>query len=101
MSLERDSPVRRMSPRWAESPPRRRPSWWLGWPRWISGKASLTTYVRVPHEDERARRVQEVRTFASTVSAGLPGLTSCVMEATSSYWKLPFCLLADDIECQA
>src|SRR5438045_1585872 len=36
------------------------------------GKASLVACVRVPHEDKPGRRVQEVRTFATTTAA-LPG----------------------------
>ena len=71
------------------------------------GKATLTACVRVPHEDKPGRRLQEVRTFATTTPALLElhdwlmcqGVTLCVMEATSTYWKPPFYLLEDDIEC--
>jgi transposase len=71
------------------------------------GKATLTACVRVPHEDKPGRRRQEVRTFATTTPALLElhdwlmcqGVTLCVMEATSTYWKPPFYLLEDDIEC--
>ena len=71
------------------------------------GKASLTACVRVPHEDKPGRRRQEVRTFATTTRALLglqdwlvcQGVTLCVMEATSAYWKPPFYLLEDAIEC--
>ena len=71
------------------------------------GKASLTACVRVPHEDKPGRRLQEVRTFATTTPALLElqdwlvcqGVTLCVMEATSTYWKPPFYLLEDAVEC--
>jgi len=71
------------------------------------GKASLTACVRVPHEDKPGRRRQEVRTFATTTRSLLElqdwlvcqGVTLCVMEATSAYWKPPFYLLEDAIEC--
>jgi transposase len=70
------------------------------------GKASLVACVRVPREGKPGRR-QEVRTFATTTRALLglqdwlvcQGVTLCVMEATSSYWKPPFYLLEDTIEC--
>jgi transposase len=71
------------------------------------GKATLTACVRVPHEDKPGRRLQEVRTFATTTPALLElhdwlvcqGVTLCVMESTSTYWKPPFYLLEDDVEC--
>ncbi len=71
------------------------------------GKAALTACVRVPHENKPGRRVQEARTFATTTAALLElrdwlicqGVTLCVMEATSTYWKPPFYLLEDAIEC--
>ncbi len=71
------------------------------------GKASLVCCVRVPHEDKPGRRVQEVRTFATTTRSLLElqdwlvcqGVSLCVMEATSSYWKPPFYLLEDAVEC--
>jgi transposase len=71
------------------------------------GKATLTACVRVPHEDKPGRRLQEVRTFATTTPALLglrdwlacQGVTLCVMEATSTYWKPPFYLLEDAVEC--
>jgi transposase len=52
-------------------------------------------------------RRQEVRTFATTTQSLLglqdwlvcQGVTLCVMEATSSYWKPPLYLLEDAIEC--
>ena len=70
------------------------------------GKASLVACVRVPHEDKPGRRRQEVRTFATTTRSLLglqdwlvaQGVTLCVMEATSAYWKPPFYLLEDAIE---
>jgi transposase len=71
------------------------------------GKASLVACVRVPHEDKPGRRCQEVRTFATTTAALLElrdwlacqGVVLCVMEATSTYWKPPSCLLEDAVEC--
>jgi transposase len=71
------------------------------------GKASLVACVRVPHEDRPGRRRQEVRTFATTTRALLElqdwlvaqGVSLCVMEATSAYWKPPFYLLEDAVEC--
>jgi transposase len=65
------------------------------------GKASLVACVRVPLETVPGRRRQEVRTFATTTRALLElrdwlvcqGVTRCVMEATSTYWKPPFYLL--------
>jgi transposase len=71
------------------------------------GKASLVACVRVPHEDKPGRRRQEVRTFATTTRSLLglqdwlvaQGVSLCVMEATSTYWKPPFYLLEDAVEC--
>src|SRR5689334_20735812 len=71
------------------------------------GKASLTACIRVPHEDKPGARRQEVRTCATLTPALLElrdwlvcqGVTLVVMEATSAYWKPPFSLLEDDIEC--
>lgn len=71
------------------------------------GKATLTACVRVPHEDKPGARRQEVRTVATTTPALLElrdwlicqGVVLCVMEATSAYWKPPFYLLEDAIEC--
>jgi transposase len=71
------------------------------------GKASLTACVRVPHEDKPGRRRQEVRTFATTTRSLLElqdwlvcqGVSLCVMEATPVYWKPPFYLLEDAVEC--
>lgn len=72
------------------------------------GKATLVACVRVPHEDTPGARRQEVRTYATLTPALLDlrdwlvcqGVTLVVMEATSAYWKPPFYLLEDDIECQ-
>jgi transposase len=71
------------------------------------GKASLTACVRVPHDSKPGGRRQEIRTYATTTRSLLElrdwlvcqGVTLCVMEATSSYWKPPFYLLEDAIEC--
>jgi transposase len=71
------------------------------------GKASLVACVRVPYEGKPGRRRQEVRTFAATTRSLLglqdwlvaQGVSLCVMEATSTYWKPPFYLLEDAIEC--
>src|SRR5215467_5744144 len=70
------------------------------------GKASLVCCARVPHETIPGRR-QEVRTFATTTRSLLElrdwltglGVSLCVMEATSVYWKPPFYLLEDAVEC--
>ena len=65
------------------------------------GKAELTCCVRVPDEDHRGRRLQEVETY-STMTRPLLGMsdrlaclgvTRVVMEATSDYWKPVFYLL--------
>src|SRR6266498_4311694 len=71
------------------------------------GKASLVCCVRVPHESRPGARRQEVRTYDTVTPALLEmrdwlicqGVTQVVMEATSAYWKPPFYLLEDDIEC--
>ncbi len=71
------------------------------------GKASLVCCVRVPHESRLGGRRQEVRTYDTVTPALLElrdwlvcqGVTWVVMEATSVYWKPPFYLLEDDIEC--
>jgi transposase len=72
------------------------------------GKAGLVACVRVPHESNPARRVQEVREYA-TVTPALLQLADwlrcqqvqvAAMEATSSYWKPVFYLLeAEGFEC--
>ena len=72
------------------------------------GKASLVCCVRTPHRASRGRRRQQVRTFATTTGQLLElrgwlaaeGVTRCVMEATSVYWKAPFYQLEDAVaEC--
>jgi transposase len=71
------------------------------------GKASLVACVRVPHDSRPGVRRQEVRTYAATTRSLLElqdwlvcqGVSLCVMEATSTYWKPPFYLLEDAIEC--
>ncbi|MDQ6754594.1 MAG: IS110 family transposase [Actinomycetota bacterium] len=65
------------------------------------GKADLVCCVRVPDEDRRGKRLQEVETY-STMTRSLLGMadhlaclgvTRVVMEATSDYWKPVFYLL--------
>jgi transposase len=71
------------------------------------GKATLTACVRVPDEDHPGRCRQQVRTFTTMTPALLElrdwlicqSVTLCVMEATSVYWKPPFYLLEDAVEC--
>ncbi len=71
------------------------------------GKASLMCCVRVPHESRPGARRQEVRSYDTLTPALLElrdwlicqGVSRVVMEATSAYWKPPFYLLEDDIEC--
>ena len=71
------------------------------------GKASLVCCVRVPHDSKPGARRQEVRIYSTVTPALLElrdwlicqGVTRVVMEATSAYWKPPFYLLEDDIEC--
>lgn len=71
------------------------------------GKAELMCCVRVPDEGRPGRRRQEVRPFATTTRSLLElrdwlvsaGVSLCVMESTSAYWKPPFYLLEDAIEC--
>jgi len=72
------------------------------------GKAGLEACVRVPHESRPGRRMQEVRSYATTTSALLAmadwfrcwGVTRVVMESTSDYWKGVYYLLeAEGFEC--
>jgi transposase len=72
------------------------------------GKASLVCCVRVPHDTRPGRRRREVRTFATTTGQLLElrdwlvcqGVTRCVLEATSAYWKRPYYVLEDAVaEC--
>jgi transposase len=72
------------------------------------GKAGLVACVRVPHETNPGRRVQEVRE-CSTLTPALLELADWLrsqqvqlvaMEATSDYWKPVFYLLeAEGFEC--
>ena len=72
------------------------------------GKAVLEACVRVPHESRAGRRMQELRSYATT-SAQLTELadwlacwqvTRVVMESTSAYWKGAYYLLeAHGFEC--
>ena len=65
------------------------------------GKAELVCCVRVPDEDRRGRRLQEVRAYSAMTGSllGLAdrlrvlGVTRVVMEATSDYWKPVFYVL--------
>ena len=71
------------------------------------GKKELVACVRVPREDKPGQRRQEVRAFATTTGSLLElrdwlvcqQVSLCVMEATSVYWKPPFYLLEDAVEC--
>jgi hypothetical protein len=72
------------------------------------GKAVLQACVRVPHPSRPGRRMQELRSFATTTSALLEmagwfhrwGVTRVVMESTSSYWKGAYYVLeADGFDC--
>ncbi|HEY3570085.1 MAG TPA: IS110 family transposase, partial [Thermoanaerobaculia bacterium] len=65
------------------------------------GKAEVVSCMRLPGEDGRGRRLQEVETY-STMTRSLLGMsdrfralgvTRVVMEATSDYWKPVFYLL--------
>jgi transposase len=65
------------------------------------GKAELVCCVRVPDEDHRGRRLQEVETYSAMTRPLLSmadrlaclGVARVVMEATSDYWKPVFYLL--------
>jgi transposase len=72
------------------------------------GKAGLVVCVRVPHEKNPARRVQEVREYVTTTPSLLSlaqwlhdlRIELVAMEATSDYWKPVFYLLeAEGFEC--
>ena len=62
------------------------------------GKAELVCCVRVPDEDRRGRRLQEVETYPTMTRSLLSmadrlaclGVSRVVMEATSDYWKPVF-----------
>ena len=65
------------------------------------GKAELVCCVRVPDEDHRGRRLQEVESYSTMTRPLLSmadrlaclGVTRVVMEPTSDYWKPAFYLL--------
>jgi transposase len=65
------------------------------------GKAGLVCCVRVPDEDHRGRRLQEVEAYSTMTRPllGMAGRLAClgvtrvVMEATSDYWTPVFYLL--------
>lgn len=72
------------------------------------GKAGLEACVRVPHESRPARRMQEVRPYATTTRELRAmadwfrswGVTRVVMESTGDYWKGAYYLLeAEGFEC--
>jgi transposase len=72
------------------------------------GKATLTCCIRIPHEENPARRRQEVDEYPTTTRSLLGmadrlrshGVTLVAMEATSDYWKPAFYLLeAEGFEC--
>jgi transposase len=69
-------------------------------------KAKVTACVRLPDEDGRRRRREEVREFKTTVRellglrdwlAGF-GVTHVAMEATGVYWRPIWAVLEDDFE---
>jgi transposase len=73
------------------------------------GKAALEACVRLPHPDRPGRRVQEVRSFATTTARLLEladwlrcnQVTVVVMESTSAYWKGVYYLLeAEGFDCR-
>jgi transposase len=65
------------------------------------GKAELMCCVRVPDEDHRGKRLQEVAAYPTLTRSLLSmadrlaclGVTRVVMEATADYWKPAFYLL--------
>jgi transposase len=73
------------------------------------GKAGLEACVRTPHPDRSGRRMQEVRSYATTTARLLEladwlrceRVTVVVMESTSSYWKGVYYLLeAEGFDCR-
>jgi len=70
------------------------------------GKNELKVCVRVPDESPGRRR-QQVRTYPARTAAifelsdwlRAERVELVVMEATGDYWKPPFYLLEDDVEC--
>jgi transposase len=72
------------------------------------GKAGLVATIRVPSDANPARRAAETRSFGTTRREVLAladwlrcwQVPAVVMEATSDYWKGPFCRLeAEGLEC--
>jgi len=72
------------------------------------GKAGMAATIRVPSEENPARRASETREFATTRRGVLAladwlrcwQVPAVVMEATSDYWKGPFYRLeAEGLEC--
>jgi len=72
------------------------------------GKAGLEACVRVPHPRQPGRRMQELRSYATTTAQLLEmavwfrhwGVQRVVMESTSTYWKGAYYLLeAEGFEC--
>ncbi|MGO8958866.1 MAG: hypothetical protein ACLQFR_16060 [Streptosporangiaceae bacterium] len=67
----------------------------------LVGKAELVCCARVPDEDHRGRRMQEVEIYSTMTRSLLAmsdhlacmGVTRVVTEATSGYWKPVFYLL--------
>src|SRR3954451_3558923 len=68
-------------------------------------KAQVTACVRVPNE--RGEREERIAEFATTVRGLLAlrdwlsahAVQQVVMEATGVYWKVPWAILEDEIEC--
>jgi transposase len=72
------------------------------------GKAAMVATIRVPADEDPARRMAETRTFGTTRRGVLEladwcrcwQVTAVVMEATGDYWKGPSCRLeAEGLEC--
>jgi len=72
------------------------------------GKAGLVATIRVPSDRDRARRMQETRSFGTTKREVLAladwlrcwQVPAVVMEATGDYWKGPFYRLeAEGFDC--
>jgi transposase len=72
------------------------------------GKAELYATIRVPSDQDPARRMSETRSFATTKQGVLAladwmrcwQVPALVMEATSDYWKGPYYRLeAEGFEC--
>ena len=83
------------------------PSWWNASRPWISGRRAWCAACGCRTSPSRARAARKSAP-ATTVTPALlelrdwlicQGVTRVVMEATSAYWKPPFYLLEDDIEC--